>query len=101
LDDQHRTHLDDSKTIDIRPDLVWQIDGQHAGVLDAKYKLIKQARYPHCGLYQMLAYCSALGLSAGHLVYASGDAEDPQHVVRRGRHPPPLLGTRPVPTDPL
>jgi 5-methylcytosine-specific restriction enzyme subunit McrC len=82
LYDQHRTHLDDGSAIDIRPDLVWQLNGQYAGVLDAKYKRIKVTSYPHGDLYQLLAYCAALGLPAGHLVYASGDAENAQHVVR-------------------
>lgn len=82
LDNQYRTHLDNDHLIDIRPDLVWHVHGQYAGVLDAKYKLIKQARYPHGDIYQMLAYCAALGLPAGHLVYASGDIENAQHVVR-------------------
>jgi 5-methylcytosine-specific restriction enzyme subunit McrC len=82
LDDQHRTHLDDDLHIGIRPDLVWQIDGQYAGVLDAKYKRIKHTTYPHGDVYQLLAYCAALDLSAGHLVYAAGGTENTQHVVR-------------------
>jgi hypothetical protein len=30
----------------------------------------------------MLAYCTALGLDRGHLVYAKGAAEPYRHVVR-------------------
>ena len=44
-------------------------------VIDAKYKAEKPAGYPNADLYQMLAYCTALRLSDGHLVYAKGSAE--------------------------
>jgi 5-methylcytosine-specific restriction enzyme subunit McrC len=31
----------------------------------------------------LLAYCTVLGLPAGHLVYARGNAEPARHVVRQ------------------
>jgi len=42
-------------------------------VFDAKYKVDDAAgRYPNADLYQMLAYCTVLGLPRGWLVYAGG-----------------------------
>lgn len=50
-------------------------------VLDAKYKRVEDNDRPHADLYQMLAYCTALGVPEGHLIYASGDAPS-SHTVR-------------------
>lgn len=79
---QYRTHLDDARAVRIRPDLVWTRDGSPVAVLDAKYKQEKPAGYPEVDLYQMLAYCTALRLPRGHLVYARGNADPARHVVR-------------------
>ncbi|MER6954704.1 restriction endonuclease [Streptomyces sp. NPDC000618] len=60
----------------LKPDLVHYLPVPSGGrraaaVVDAKYK-----REPHRDdLYQMLAYCVRLGLTDGHLVYASGRAD--------------------------
>lgn len=74
LHDQYRSHLDTSHRLRIRPDLVWERQARPMAVLDAKYKRVRDTALPHSDLYQMLAYCTALGLPEGHLVYASGDA---------------------------
>ncbi|WP_051062185.1 McrC family protein [Ilumatobacter nonamiensis] len=75
--------LDAAGRVQMNPDLVWHRGGQPVAVIDAKYKAEKPAGYPNADLYQLLAYCTALGLPEGHLVYAKG-AEDPAvHVVRR------------------
>jgi len=66
----------------MRPDLVWYLNGAPAAVIDAKYKAEKPAGFPDADLYQMLAYCTALRLSDGHLVYARGNAEEVTHTVR-------------------
>ncbi|MGW2194500.1 5-methylcytosine restriction system specificity protein McrC [Streptosporangium sp. NPDC001682] len=63
------------------PDLVhYAIDSTGrevpAAVLDSKYKVSADG----ADLYQMLAYCTALGLGRGHLVYATG--EPYRHAVR-------------------
>jgi len=47
------------------------------------YKSETPAGYPNADLYQLLAYCTVLGLRRGHLVYAKGSAEPAHHVVRR------------------
>ncbi len=76
-------HLDVARRVDMRPDLVWYDDaGRPRAVVDAKYKAEKLAGYPNADLYQLLAYCTALGLRVGHLVYAGGNADAQEHVVR-------------------
>ena len=67
----------------LRPDLVWKVAGAPVAVVDAKYKTESPAGYPNADLYQLLAYCTVLGLRHGHLVYAKGSAEAAHHAVRR------------------
>ena len=42
----------------------------------------KPSGYPYADLYQVLAYCTALHLPRGHLIYARGNANPVRHVVR-------------------
>jgi 5-methylcytosine-specific restriction enzyme subunit McrC len=79
---QDRHHLDVDSRVAIRPDLVWYLDGTPAAVIDAKYKAEKPAGFPDADLYQLLAYCTALDLSVGHLVYAKGYEPEMSHQVR-------------------
>ncbi len=80
---QDRHHLDVDDLVAMRPDLVWYQGGEPSAVIDAKYKAEKPAGFPDADLYQMLAYCTALGLPDGHLVYAKGNATEVTHKVRR------------------
>lgn len=75
-------YLDEAAAVEMRPDLVWQVNGQPVAVVDAKYKQEKPSGYPYADLYQVLAYCTALCLPRGHLVYARGSADPARHVVR-------------------
>ncbi|MDH6625688.1 5-methylcytosine-specific restriction enzyme subunit McrC [Streptomyces sp. LBL] len=76
--------LDEGDTIRMRPDLVWyRASGAPLAVADAKYKVGRPQGYPDVDLYQMLAYCTSLGLENGHLVYAKGNAPHAGHMVRR------------------
>ncbi len=79
---QDRHHLDTEDRVVMKPDLVWYVDGAPAGVLDAKYKAEKPAGFPDADLYQMLAYCTALDLAEGHLIYAKGNEPETSHEVR-------------------
>jgi 5-methylcytosine-specific restriction enzyme subunit McrC len=79
---QDRHHLDEAERVRMRPDLVWHVGGLPRLVVDAKYKAEKPAGFPDVDLYQMLAYCTALGLRRGHLVYAEGNELPARHVVR-------------------
>jgi 5-methylcytosine-specific restriction enzyme subunit McrC len=76
--------LDTEDAIRMRPDLVWYGEpGAPLAVADAKYKVSKPHGYPDADLYQMLAYCTSLGLNEGHLIYAKGNAPHSGHAVRR------------------
>lgn len=75
-------HLDHHARLRLRPDLVWHHNGRPAAVIDAKYKAAKPAGFPEADLYQMLAYCTALRLPQGHLIYAQGN-EQPAHYHLR------------------
>ncbi|MFF4414904.1 McrC family protein [Streptosporangium sp. NPDC001559] len=82
-----RHHLDHGQRVPLRPDLVrYVIDptGREmpVAVADSKYKISTGPGGHGADLYQMLAYCTVLGLGRGHLVYAEGDAEPYLHVVR-------------------
>jgi 5-methylcytosine-specific restriction enzyme subunit McrC len=82
---QDRTTLDEAGLIVVKPDLVWYPDGTHSepgAVFDAKYKAEKPAGYPHADLYQMLAYCTVLGLDRGHLIYAKGQEVPGERTIR-------------------
>ena len=75
--------FDESDRVRLRPDLVWKVGGVPTAVIDAKYKAESLGRVPNDDLYQLLAYCTVLGLQRGHLVYAKGEAEPVRHRVRR------------------
>lgn len=71
---------DSDRQVVLRPDLVWYPQGgewpyvaRPGVVVDAKYKTEKPSGFPNAVIFQMLGYCSALGLSDGHLVYARGN----------------------------
>lgn len=80
---QYPTYLDEGEKIAIRPDFVWLDQGRPRMVADAKYKAEKPSGFPQADLYQMLAYCTVLGLRVGHLVYAKGNEDAREHVVQR------------------
>ncbi|WP_408059160.1 McrC family protein [Streptomyces erythrochromogenes] len=80
---QEPHHLDEAAAIRMKPDLVlYGPGGALCAVVDAKYKAEKRDGFPDADLYQMLAYCTALGLPSGHLVYAKGNAAHAAHTVR-------------------
>ena len=78
---QLRSHLDEASSVLIKPDYVWSSGGAARIVADAKYKAEKPAGFPQADLYQLLAYCTVLGLDEGHLVYAKGEEEPRVHEV--------------------
>jgi len=75
--------LDQRETLVIRPDLVRDDGTGWSGVADTKYKLLDEAgKVSNADIYQLVTYCSRLGLAAGHLIYADGGAEpDPYEVM--------------------
>jgi 5-methylcytosine-specific restriction enzyme subunit McrC len=89
---QYVSHLDKDESILIRPDVVHVRGGIPVAVFDAKYKLEdNSAGYPNADAYQMLAYCTALKLDRGWLVYAEGSTSGPSQIrnspVRIIRYP--------------
>ncbi len=68
-------YLDAEQTIRLIPDLLWSEGGVSRAVIDAKYKRLSDERFPNADAYQMLAYCTALGLDRGYLVYAKNEGE--------------------------
>lgn len=83
---QAPTWLDEADSVRMKPDLVWtSAAGAPRGVIDAKYKAEKPAGFPQADLYQLLAYCTALDLPVGHLVYAKGSGETERRHVIRGK----------------
>ena len=83
VDDQDQNHFDEAGQVRLRPDIVWRVSGSAVAVIDGKYKAEKPAGYPNADLYQLLAYCTVLGLRNGHLVYAKGNENPAHHVIRR------------------
>ena len=74
--------LDEQGTVGLRPDLTWWHGSECVFVGDAKYKRIRHESVPNANLYQLLAYVTALDLPGGLLVYAQGEAEPSDYVVR-------------------
>lgn len=79
---QYGTHLDEARAVGMRPDFVWSSGGVPRVVVDAKYKAEKYEGFPQADLYQLLAYCTVLGLSAGHLIYAKGSETSGVHKIK-------------------
>jgi 5-methylcytosine-specific restriction enzyme subunit McrC len=79
---QAARHL--SSGIPMQPDLILRHHGRDLGVADAKYKRIRDLRWPNADLYQLLAYCIGLGLPEGTLVYAEAGAVGDEQVQRHG-----------------
>ncbi|OBG41514.1 McrC family protein [Mycobacterium sp. E3198] len=79
---QKSLSLDERDRVVMRPDLMWLRDGKVRAVVDAKYKAERPEGFPNADLYQMLAYCTVLGLTEGHLVYAKGNEPIDLHTAR-------------------
>lgn len=78
---QKSLSLDVRRRVTMKPDLVWESGGSTLAVVDAKYKAERPEGFPNADLYQMLAYCTVLGLAEGHLVYAKGNEPVDRHTV--------------------
>jgi 5-methylcytosine-specific restriction enzyme subunit McrC len=75
--------LDAADEVTLRPDVVWAAAGKPQAIIDAKYKALKLAGMPNADAYQMLAYCTALGLDQGFLVYAKDSEERVRNLTVR------------------
>ncbi|MEU7913974.1 McrC family protein [Microbispora bryophytorum] len=68
---QGHHRLDRSGSVLFRPDIVAYGRGRPAAVIDAKYRELGGPP-PTSHLFQLISYCTALGIRDGHLVYAAG-----------------------------
>jgi 5-methylcytosine-specific restriction enzyme subunit McrC len=80
LERQARRRL--TPSVPMRPDLVLKAAGRDVAVGDAKYKELAPSNWPHADLYQLLAYCDALQLPRGLLIYA--DSRRPRSEIVEG-----------------
>jgi 5-methylcytosine-specific restriction enzyme subunit McrC len=78
--EQERHPLDVAQQVSVRPDVVLYRQGRPALVVDAKYKRAAAG----ADLYQVVAYCHALGLAHAALVYPAGEAPPAREVTVRG-----------------
>lgn len=83
VDGQRRTHLDEADTVLMKPDVTWWSGDRCLAVIDAKYKRTTSDDYPNSDAYQMLAYCTRLGLRRGVLVYAEADGHPGEPTIVR------------------
>ncbi|MGI8711494.1 MAG: McrC family protein [Acidimicrobiales bacterium] len=92
---QRSTKLDAGGSVTMRPDLVFGPPRAPVFVGDAKYKLTESGLGRDRDYYQLLAYCTALRLPEGVLVYCRNDSDTPpQEAVVR--HLGTVLHTRPL-----
>ena len=86
---QRKYALGTSGHLNIQPDLVFFRDGVEVAVADTKYKILNEKKkLRNEDAYQLITYCTRLGLEAGHLIYAvgvdDGDDEIPtDHNIQR------------------
>ena len=83
MDGQRKTYLDEADTVLMKPDVTWWSGDRCLAVIDAKYKRTTSDDYPNADAYQMLAYCTRLGLRRGILVYADLDEETGDSTIIR------------------
>lgn len=73
---QYPAWMDEGARVRIKPDVVHLVGGRAQMVLDAKYKIgYRGGGYPTADVYQLHAYCTALGLTRGYLLYAGSRVE--------------------------
>jgi 5-methylcytosine-specific restriction enzyme subunit McrC len=78
--------LDHQRQLAIRPDITWWAGDACLAIADAKYKALELRGMPNADAYQMLAYCTALRLRRGFLVYAKDSGEEARiHDVRNSK----------------
>lgn len=69
VDAQVPVTLDLAGSVPMRPDVLIRRANRPVLVTDCKYKRLEAGEHRHHDLYQMLAYCTALGLDRGLLIY--------------------------------
>lgn len=80
---QIRTSLDTGGAIPIRPDLLVSRGNEDLLVADCKFKRLGEDEFKNHDHYQLLAYCTALGIDRGVLIYPLHEAPATQGVGGR------------------
>jgi 5-methylcytosine-specific restriction enzyme subunit McrC len=82
---QFPDNLDTEKGLKIKPDITWWRNERCVAVVDAKYKSLSRGEsIPNADAYQMLAYCIALSVPRGFLIYAKDERERSRtYTIRR------------------
>ena len=78
---QSSLKLDVTGKVSIAPDLEFRRKDEAVYVGDVKYKLAGAGLARSSDYYQLLAYCTSLGLSEGVLIYAQTDGAKPEREV--------------------
>jgi 5-methylcytosine-specific restriction enzyme subunit McrC len=78
--------LDEHGHVTMQTDITWWSGTRCLAVLDAKYKRLHTSGPRPEDLYQVLAYCTALGIRCGHLVYAAGGPPRTTVIRKAGIH---------------
>ncbi len=81
---QHQTRLFHGQSNLVRPDLLLEHLHHTAMVADTKYKRRMGADGSPADYYQMITYCTVLGLQAGMLVYPRHEVDVEQGLLVRG-----------------
>ena len=81
---QHHDHLDITRNVPIRPDLVVLHRRRPMLVADTKYKLSIGSKPSREDVYQVLAYCRALGVRCGVLLFPDWQGPPRRFPVRDG-----------------
>ncbi len=66
---QSQLFLGQQKRVEMRPDLMVDVDGRTVLVADCKYKRLEPDQFRHHDVYQLLAYCTASDVVRGLLIY--------------------------------
>jgi 5-methylcytosine-specific restriction enzyme subunit McrC len=84
--EQRRFGLDTTGDLWIKPDFVFTTGKGVVAVADTKYKVLDDnGKFPNADAYQLVTYCTRLGLDTGHLIYAAGEpCPDPFDILGSG-----------------
>jgi 5-methylcytosine-specific restriction enzyme subunit McrC len=78
---QSQLKLDVGRKVSIAPDLEFRDRDRAVYVGDVKYKLTGSGLARSSDYYQLLAYCTTLGLSEGVLIYAQTEGAEPEREI--------------------
>lgn len=79
---QVRIYMDHDEKVTMRPDLVLLREDVPVLIADCKYKRLKLEPTGNDDLYQVLAYCGAIGVQKGMLIYPRHSASGSEVHVR-------------------